>query len=206
MASLDPQGMLSLELGKTMGIVSGLISSVNIGGPGENAITLSKLSIEKRSEEIIHAIQQHFPFINQVTSETTAPGLGTVYADLPGLPRKIPLSLISGGISRLFTMMLNIVQCEKGVILLDEIENGIFYEQYPLVWRTLFDLAKKHETQLFISTHSKECLKEVAAIIASNPDDFCLLKVRQEGDQSIVNYFDGTQFAAALEKDGEIRD
>jgi len=206
LASINPQGQLNMEPGRPMGISSGFFSNAYFGVPQENATWLSKLSVEKRSGEVIEALQRHFPFVRDVTSETTVQGLGTVYADLPHLPRKIPLSLVSGGISRLFTLMLAIVTFREGVVLIDEVENGIFHDQWELIWKTLADLAEHHNTQLFVSTHSNECLKAALPTIREKPHDFALLRVRRENGQSVIEPFRGDQLESALDKNGEIRD
>ena len=205
LATINAQGGLFLSPGKTMGIVSGLISSSYFGGPGENATWLSRLNIEKRSGEITQAIQKHFPFISEITSEIPLPGMGTLYADLKSLPRKIPLSLVSGGISRLFTMMLSIVQYEGGVVLVDEIENGIYHEQYSLIWKTLLDLARHHETQLFISTHSLECLRGLLPLIKDNKDEILLLRIERENGSSRITPIEGKFVEAAIEQDFDVR-
>jgi predicted ATPase len=188
-----------------MGINSSLVSNVYFGGPGENAQWLSQLSIEKRTDEVVSALQRHFPFIRTVTPETVF-GVPIVYADLPELPRKLPLSLVSSGISRLFTFILCIVQQKKGIVLVDEIENGIFHDQYQMMWKTLADLARSNDTQLFVSTHSKECLRSAVPTIAEAPNDFALLRIRRERAQTIGEIFGGEMIQAALEKNGEVRD
>ena len=206
LATLTPQGGPHFDQGKPMGIVSGLIGSAHFGIPFENATWLSQLRIEKHDDEIIQAIKRHFPLISNVSVESPLPGMAAVYVDLATVSRKLPLSIVSGGISRLFTLMLAIVAFKEGVVLVDEIENGIFYERYPLMWKTLADLVKHHKTQLFVSTHSGECLKAALPVIKKSPDDFSMLRVRRENGHSIIERFGGEQVAAALEKDGELRE
>jgi hypothetical protein len=205
LVTLNPQGLLFFQPGKPMGIVSGLISILYFGGPGENATILSQLDIEKRSEEVKQAIRRHFPFISDVTSETPAPGMGIVYADLPSLPRKIPLSLLSGGISRLFTMILCIIQYKGGAVLVDEIENGIYFEQYPMVWKTLVDLANHYDTQLFITTHSLECLRGSLDTIKANEGDFLLLRIEKEDGSSKITPIEAKFIEAAIEQGFDVR-
>jgi hypothetical protein len=206
LATINPQGQFVMDPGRPMGIISGFFSNSYFGVPQENATWLSKLSVEKRSAEVIESIQRHFPFIRDVTSETTVQGLGTVYADVPHLPRKIPLSLVSGGISRLFTLMLAIVTFRGGVVLIDEVENGIFHDQHELIWRTLTDLAEHHNTQLFVSTHSQECLRAALPTVKERTDNFTLLRVRRENGHSVIDPFAGEQLESALDKGGEVRD
>jgi len=206
-ATVDEDGKIFLEpAAKSLGVVSGFFSNSNFGNPPESASWLSNLSVEKRSREVISAVQRHFPFIKELTSESPILGLGaTVYADVDTLPRKLPLSLLSGGISRLFAIMLAIVTFRGGAILIDEIENGIFYDQYPMVWKTLIDLAEEHKTQLFISTHSNECLQALLPSIRGSENDFVLLRAERENGVSHIAQFTGKEFEGALAKGGEIR-
>lgn len=205
LATIQANGQMFYEPGKPMGIVSGFFSNAYFGIPGENAVWLSNLSMAKRSKDVIEAIHRHFPFIQEVTSETPFQGFGTVYADVPTLPRKLPLSAVSGGISRIFTLMLAVATFKEGVVLIDEVENGIFHDQYELVWKSLVDLARHHDTQLFISTHSKECLQAALPTIKENEKDFTLLRAERENGVSGIAQFDGKEFEAALAKGGEVR-
>jgi hypothetical protein len=205
-ATINQTGQPFLQPGKQMGLASGFISSAYFGSQ-ENATWLSQLSVAKRSEEVIESLRRHFPFIRAITSETVTPGTpATIYADVSNLPRKVPLSLVSGGISRLFTLMLAIVANKGGVVLVDEIENGMFHDQYESVWKTLAELSERHQTQLFISSHSKECLKDAVATIALSPAHFALLRARRQEDETSIELFEGEQMEAALEKNGEVRD
>ena len=91
-------------------------------------------------------------------------------------------------------------------MLVDEIENGMFHDQYESVWKTLAELSERHQTQLFISSHSKECLKDAVATIALSPAHFALLRARRQEDETSIELFEGEQMEAALEKNGEVRD
>jgi predicted ATPase len=207
-ATINPQGQFVAEppTGRPMGMSSGFFSNSYYGVPQENAAWLSRLRVEKRGDEVIEAIHRHFPFIRDVTSEITAQGVGTVYADIPHLSRKIPLSLVSGGMSRLFTLILAIVTFGKGVVLIDEVENGIFHDQYQMLWKTVADLAEHNNTQVFVATHSGDCLRAAQATIKERPSEFSFLRVVRKNGNSTVEMFTGEQLESALEKDGEVRD
>ena len=205
-ATTKPDGMMFFEPVGPMGPHSGFFPHSHFGNPPESAAWLSNLNVQKRGDEVVDAIRRHFPFIKGLTSETPFPGIGgTVYADIPALPRRIPLSLVSGGISRLFSFVLAIVTLKGGVVFIDEIENGIFYDQYPLVWKTIIDLADDQKTQLFITTHSNECLQALLPILSRNERDFSLLRVEKENGTSHVAQFTGKEFEDALGRGGEIR-
>jgi hypothetical protein len=204
-ATINPAGQLFLEPGKEMGVVAGFFGSTYMGVSPENAFWLSNLSVEKRSNEVIDALHRHFPFIRAVTSEITAGGMGAVYAELDGLPRKIPLALVSGGISRMFTLILSMLTFRGGAVFVDEVENGIYYDQYPLMWRTLTDLAEQHKTQLFVTTHSNECLHAIIDSMKGHEENFTLLHVERNDKGPHINLVEGQFMEAAIEQDFELR-
>ncbi len=204
LATVNAQGGLELQQGKNMGLTSGLVAGSQFGGPGEAAQWLSQLNIQKRGEQFVERFRTHFPVIHKLSSEMPVPGVPAIYADVD-LQRMIPLTLVSAGASRILFMMLALAQFSGGVVLIDELENGVFYEQYPLVWDTLVDLSRTNNTQLFISSHSRECLEQAAPVISQFPDDFSLLKLRLENGESFVEQYNGSELGAALQKRGEIR-
>lgn len=205
LATINPQGQFTMEPGRPMGISSGFFSNNYFGFGQENAAWLSRLRVEKRGDEVIGAIQRHFSFIRDVTSEITGQGMATVFVDVPHLPRKIPLSLVSGGISRLFTLILAVVTFGAGVVLIDEVENGIFHDQYHLLWKTLTDLAEHNNTQLFVATHSGDCLRAAHQMIAEREAEFSLLRIVRKNGVATVKQFSGKELESALDKDGEVR-
>jgi AAA15 family ATPase/GTPase len=63
---------------------------------------------------------------------------------------------------------LNIVTAvsekQNAFILIDEIENGLHYSAYKLLWKSLLVFSRQNDVQLFITTHNIEtlsCLKSV---------------------------------------------
>lgn len=208
LVTVDQNGQLQMQPGRPMGVVSALFPNTHFGNSNENAAWFSKLSVEKRSDEVVEALQRHFPFIRGITSESTLGFAGapaTIYADIATLPRKMPLSIVSSGISKLFTLILAIVTFKGGAVLIDEVENGIYHDQYPLVWKTLFELATQHDTQLFVSTHSLECLREMVPIMESNENEFRLIRIRKDNGESSAEQVKGKFLESALEQNFEVR-
>jgi len=205
LATVNPQGGLFLQPGPELKKSSGFFGQLMFGAPLENAAWFSDLSVAKRSQEILQVLQKHFPYVRDLSTEIIL-GINAIYADVPYLSKKINVVLISGGMNRLLSFILAVVTLGKGVVLIDEIENGIFHDQLGRVWDTLVNLAIRHDTQLFVSTHSYECLKAAVPVIKKNPNDFCFLRAEKKNAQSSIRIFGGSEFGAALEKGGEIRD
>lgn len=55
-------------------------------------------------------------------------------------------------------IVLAIANAPNGVVLIDEIENGLHYSVQSKVWRAIAQAARVSNVQVFATTHSWECL------------------------------------------------
>lgn len=67
-----------------------------------------------------------------------------------------PLSRFGDGMTRLFRLALAAVNARGGVLLIDEIENGLHYSLFPQLWDFLFRLSEMNQVMIFATTHSWE--------------------------------------------------
>jgi AAA15 family ATPase/GTPase len=91
------------------------------------------------------------------------------------------------------------------VVLVDEIENGLYYKTMTKVWNTLFNFAEVNNTQLFASTHSLESLKALLPVLKGNEDKFSLIRTRYEDGVTTAKQIEGKYFESALEEGLEVR-
>lgn len=68
------------------------------------------------------------------------------------------LSSLGEGINRYIAILCAIWASKDGVLLIDEIENGIHYTNYKRLWEIIFKASIEANCQIFITTHSKECI------------------------------------------------
>jgi len=68
------------------------------------------------------------------------------------------LSSLGEGINRYIAILCAIWANKEGVLLIDEIENGIHYTNYKKLWQIIFKASVDANCQIFITTHSKECI------------------------------------------------
>ncbi len=115
-------------------------------------------------------------------------------------------SLMGEGVSRLLSLVLQLFSAQNGVVLIDEIENGLHHSVMQKVWQKLIDVARKFNTQVFATTHSHECI--IAAFKAfegNKPNDFRLHRLEMiNGDIKAITYSPAT-IRAAIEADLELR-
>jgi len=68
------------------------------------------------------------------------------------------LSSLGEGVNRYISILCAIWANKDGFLLIDEIENGIHYTNYKKLWQIIFETSVAANCQLFVTTHSKECI------------------------------------------------
>lgn len=183
----------------------GFFSSSGGGSTQVLAQMFSQIRINNADEEIEKTMHKLFPQISNLSPELTG-GMAEIYCTVIGLPKKVPLSLVSNGISKVLAMLLFIATHEDGVVLVDEIENGIYFKTLPKLWDAIIQLCNKLNVQLFASTHSRECMDALTSFIEADENKFRLIRTEDNnGGAHTARIFKGANFAAALETGTEIR-
>jgi len=179
-------------------------SSTNPINPQETANWFSDLSKRREERIIVQSLQSLFPFINDLSVETHGT-MPMVHADVLSLPEKIPVGLISSGVNKLVALLVAIATQKHGTLIIDEIENGFHFRAMPGIWQCLYEFCKQSSVQLFVSTHSQECLESLKQVIKGHERDFSLLRTVRENEGCIIRQFNGDKFLGALEEDIELR-
>ena len=109
------------------------------------------------------------------------------------------------GVETIAAVLLSIPAQPGGVVLVDEIENGIHYKRLPLIWRSIFELAKEHDAQVFVTTHSDECLAAIAEIAEEESSQISVIHARLREGATELTQYDGKTFLDAMEENIEIR-
>ncbi len=169
-----------------------LMLSRHRDNPANDAERLSNLLVTRKHgkvEEIVRRVEPRLQGLS-VISVASVP---TVHAELEGQDRLLPMSLLGDGVTRLLSMALIIGSSPAGgIVLVDEIENGLHHSVMKSVWQGIAQFAREFDTQVFATTHSWECIR--AAHEAFSEDevyDFRLHRldrVNGEGDVKAVTY------------------
>jgi len=95
-----------------------------------------------------------------------------------------------------------------GILLVDEIENGIHYTVLPDLWRFLFRMAKLHNVQVFATTHSWDCVEAFQEAAAEEKEtEGMLLRLEKRDDRpahKVVTYSEA-ELASATRFETEVR-
>jgi predicted ATP-dependent endonuclease of OLD family len=131
-----------------------------------------------------------------------------VYVDLGEGPM-LPFTQLGQAFARTLQIYCEIfANCPK-ILLIDEIENGLYYEGMEDFWKGLMAVLKDQDVQLFATTHSRECMEaaqRAADTIAGDPLRFLRLDRRVDDPGKIVaTTFGKEEMRTAMEFNREMR-
>jgi AAA15 family ATPase/GTPase len=130
----------------------------------------------------------------------------TIYADITGHTQLVPLPVLGDGISRLASLALAISNAKGGVVLIDEIENGLHHSVLEDVWKVVDLTSRRFNTQIFATTHSLEAIRAAhQAFSNSDPYNFRLHRLDRILGRIEVSTFDEETLDAAIDMDLEVR-
>jgi predicted ATPase len=181
-----------------------LLSPVLREGPEHNGQRFSSLSKKGEHMAVVSTIRKQFPFIEDLSVEYHG-GTAMVHAKLRSVREKVPLPLVSDGINKMLSILLAVHHFSRGIILIDEMENGLYFDLMGRTSAAILERARESNTQLFVTTHSVEYLRALLPVVGEYPEDFRLLRTTKDNGASEIDCFDGRHFAAALEEGLEIR-
>jgi predicted ATPase len=197
-------GQLHLQQGPELGTVSEFFPSTWQSNAPQVANWYSQLRVSHKADDLLDIISAQFPEINSLSSESPF-GVPSIYASVKHRSEMMPISLVSSGLNKFLSLLIAIRTYRGGVVLIDEIENGIYFKMFPSMWETLHRFAKANQTQIFVSSHSLECLRGAVDTINSNADDFSLIQISTENGASKAHMAAGEDAAAAIQSDIELR-
>ncbi len=167
----------------------------------QDALKLGELRRRKQSHLLTEALRIVEPRLQSIEENSVA-GYPMIWGDI-GLPELAPLSTMGEGMTRLASILLTIATVGRGVVLIDEIENGIHHSAMNDVWRVVADAARRFDTQVFATTHSFECME--AAHDALDTDLlFHRLEIGPDGRNRCVT-FEPDNLSTAIDYGLEIR-
>jgi len=175
-------------------------SSGNHFSSFETSKRFSTLSQRGEKEKIVGIMSKLFPSIKDIGIEIYQ-GATVLSAELENKKAKMPLPLISGGTNKLMTIISASYLHRNSISFIDEVENGFHYSTYDLLWKSLLDVSLDNDSQIFVSTHSYECLQSAAKLAQMNQDKFKLIKMKG----GVAKEVNAESFIDAIEDDREVR-
>ncbi len=165
---------------------------------------LAELFKRNRKDTILTLLKLFDSHINGIEILTD-----DIYVGLEGMTQMLSLSMMGDGLRRYLNIVAAAANPLIDMLLIDEIDNGLHYSVYKKLWQSLFALAKASEKQIFVTTHSKETLGHLNAMLEEHSEYqqemrlYTLAKTLKNGHQAYKYTYEG--LSGACENDVEIR-
>lgn len=171
----------------------------------EEAERFGRLELEGKQDRVLEVLKLIEPRLRRLAIVVVG-GEPMLHGDV-GTGRLMPLPVMGEGMVRLASLVTHIGNAANGVVLVDEIENGLHHSILTKVWRAIGEVARQFNTQIFATTHSLECIVAAHRAFSESEDyDFRLHRLERVNGETIraVTY-DRETLEAAIEIGLEVR-
>jgi len=125
---------------------------------------------------------------------------------IKGIDEPLPLRSLGDGMQRMLGIALALANAQDGMLLVDEIENGIHYSVQPELWQLILQIAYRLNVQVFATTHSWDCIKGFQeAAQEDKQNERLLIRLESKKDDISVTLFDERRLAIATREEIEVR-
>ena len=162
-----------------------------------------EIQLSKQKKELIKAIKKIVPDFEDLTLASD----GNLYCDI-GLPKLVPINILGEGVYRFLSILLGLFNCENGIVLIDELENGLHVISQEIVWEAIMQFSRSINVQVFVSTHSSEAIFSYCSAIEKqkiNTDTCRLFRIERKGIDAKAIKYGYKEIEASLEGQWEMR-
>jgi AAA15 family ATPase/GTPase len=124
-----------------------------------------------------------------------------------GYERPMPLHGMGDGVSRLFELILGIVNVAGGICLIDEFENGLHWSVQEKIWEVIFQTSRNLDVQIFATTHSFDAVKAFQTI-ALQQEEECfggMIQMKKQNGKTVAKTIFDTDIKKVLQYEVEVR-
>ena len=163
---------------------------------------MTEIIQNKQEKEIVEALQIVEPRITDVQLVGKR-----VMVDV-GLPTRLPINVLGDGVRKVLAVILSIYTCRNGVLIIDELDNGLHFSVMPQLWEVILYMCQKHHTQIFASTHSMDLVKSLVKAIgksAQMPQIASYKLIRKADDELVALRYSAEELSYAIKQEIEVR-
>jgi AAA15 family ATPase/GTPase len=124
---------------------------------------------------------------------------------IKGIDEPLPLKSMGDGMTRLFHIILALVNARNGLLLIDEFENGLHWSVQPKVWDIVFQLAENLNIQVFATTHSRDCIEGFDSVWNKYPELGAFFRLDAKDGLIKATEYTSETLTDAIDMDVEVR-
>jgi AAA15 family ATPase/GTPase len=115
-----------------------------------------------------------------------------------------PLNVMGEGFYKIFSIISIMLNKQNGILLIDEIENGIYWKIQGTIWKYIEKYMEEFNIQIFATTHSYEFMQNVVNNI-SNPQNITGIKIKETKSGLKPVILKGEDFIQMIKNNFEVR-
>jgi len=120
---------------------------------------------EKHKDVILNWLQPIEPKVQDIRINMN----GVVMVDI-GMDNFLPINHLGDGVVRILNMLSYIYSVKNGILMIDEVENGLHVSSIEYMWEMVLESSKQNNTQIFMTTHSSDVIKGLSLALKDKSD------------------------------------
>lgn len=153
-------------------------------------------------ENIIHLIRSVDDRIENFSFDSE----GEIRCKLKNQKTEIGFAALGDGVKKIFSILCSISFCQNGVLILDEIENGIHHSVQKIFWDFIISAVDKFNVQLFVATHSYEMIEAFEKVSEEKSfDSISIYRISKDEIGANISHFNNKELDSFLDEKLEIR-
>lgn len=171
--------------------------SDNLKNSSDTIFQVDRIIKSRKKEELLKYLQIIDKDIKEIYINDEE-----IFVEKETLKEFIPISSIGDGMVLALDIISSLILTDDfRVILIDEIERGIYYKNYRKLSEIIIELCKDNQNiQLFITTHSKEFLEVFnESLLEFEKDNFSLFSLRNKKEKLDVVHYTSEELKDTLE-------
>ena len=163
--------------------------------------------LEQRVYEIVRLMAPEIVDIVFPPAGSETSFRGAILVGTKAEENRVPLGNFGDGVRHLLQLAISICSvADGGILLIDEIENGLHYSLMPRLWKVVVQAASERNIQIFAATHSNDCIEALARIAGESSEIAGHVAAHQiDSHLSGGISFSGDEVRIAVEHEIEVR-
>lgn len=124
-----------------------------------------------REEPLLRALRLVEPALERMSliPSPYAEGTGELMIKIRGCEERLRLGDMGEGFRRMLGLLLCLPDTPRSEVLVDEIDTGLHYSVLRPMWRTILEVARERDLQVFATTHSWDCVAALGKLFEDDP-------------------------------------
>jgi hypothetical protein len=165
------------------------------------------ITLTPQEEKVVKALRILEPAVERIGFTSRQTSNSGILLKLRGQNQPIPLSSMGEGMRRILTLAMAAVTAENSVLLVDEIETGLYYETQTDMWCFILEVAQQLNIQVFATTHSWDCIAAFQEALDELEDNSVgkLFRLSRKGETIRPVEYPADKLSVAVRQSIEVR-